>query len=76
MKIAVAKEIDPSEPRVAAPPDMVKKIQGAGRRCCGRAGRRNQIRPAGFALHRGRRHRRCRCGEGVPTSTDVQSSGC
>ena len=26
MKIAVAKEIDPSEPRVAASPDTVKKL--------------------------------------------------
>ena len=27
MKIAVAKEIDPSEPRVAASPDTVKKFK-------------------------------------------------
>ena len=30
MKIAVAKEIDPSEPRVAASPDTVKKFKGLG----------------------------------------------
>src|SRR5271169_61651 len=30
MKIAVAKEIDPSEPRVAASPDTVKKIKALG----------------------------------------------
>src|SRR6266436_1694043 len=30
MKIAVAKEIDPSEPRVAASPDMVKKFKALG----------------------------------------------
>jgi H+-translocating NAD(P) transhydrogenase subunit alpha len=30
MKIAVAKEIDPSEPRVAASPDMVKKYKALG----------------------------------------------
>src|SRR5260370_40527523 len=30
MKIAVAKEIDPSEPRVAASPDTVKKFKALG----------------------------------------------
>jgi NAD(P) transhydrogenase subunit alpha len=30
MKIAVAKEIDPAEPRVAASPDTVKKFKGLG----------------------------------------------
>src|SRR5436853_7888588 len=30
MKIAVAKEIDPSEPRVAASPDTVKKCKALG----------------------------------------------
>ena len=30
MKIAVAKEIDPSEPRVAASPDTVKKFKAIG----------------------------------------------
>src|ERR1700752_2331020 len=30
MKIAVAREIDPSEPRVAASPDTVKKFKGLG----------------------------------------------
>src|SRR6201990_1050614 len=30
MKIAVAKEIDPAEPRVAASPDMVKKFKALG----------------------------------------------
>ena len=30
MKIAVAKEIDPSEPRVAASPDTVKKFRALG----------------------------------------------
>src|ERR1700741_2548662 len=30
MKIAVAKEIDPSEPRVAASPDTVKKLKALG----------------------------------------------
>ena len=30
MKIAVAKEIDPSEPRVAASPDTVKKYRAIG----------------------------------------------
>src|ERR1700745_283217 len=30
MKIAVAKEIDPSEPRVAASPDSVKKFKALG----------------------------------------------
>src|SRR5213082_1400625 len=30
MKIAVAREIDPSEPRVAASPDTVKKMKGLG----------------------------------------------
>src|ERR1700723_921517 len=30
MKIAVAKEIDPSEPRVAASPDTIKKFKGLG----------------------------------------------
>ncbi len=30
MKIAVAKEIDPSEPRVAASPDTVKKYKALG----------------------------------------------
>src|SRR5882724_4947721 len=30
MKIAVAKEIDPSEPRVAASPDTVKKYRALG----------------------------------------------
>ena len=30
MKIAVAKEIDPSEPRVAATPDTVKKYKSLG----------------------------------------------
>ena len=30
MKIAVAKEIDPSEPRVAASPDTVKKYKAIG----------------------------------------------
>ncbi len=30
MKIAVAKEIDPSEPRVAASPDTVKKFKAFG----------------------------------------------
>src|SRR6202030_2985441 len=30
MKIAVAKEIDPSEPRVAASPDSVKKYKALG----------------------------------------------
>src|SRR3982751_727867 len=30
MKIAVAKKIDPSEPRVAAPPDTVKKFKALG----------------------------------------------
>jgi NAD(P) transhydrogenase subunit alpha len=30
MKIAVAKGIDPSEPRVAAPPDAVKKFKAIG----------------------------------------------
>jgi len=32
MKIAVAREIDPSEPRVAVSPDTVKKYKAAGRR--------------------------------------------
>ena len=39
MKIAVAKEIDPSEPRVAASPDTVKKFKALGVESCGRAGR-------------------------------------
>jgi NAD/NADP transhydrogenase alpha subunit len=30
MKIAVAKEIDPSEPRVAVSPDTVKKFRALG----------------------------------------------
>src|ERR1700751_507825 len=30
MKIAVAKEIDPSEPRVAASPDSIKKLKALG----------------------------------------------
>ena len=30
MKIAVAKEIDPSEPRVAASPDTIKKFKALG----------------------------------------------
>ncbi|MDB5565403.1 MAG: Re/Si-specific transhydrogenase subunit alpha, partial [Tardiphaga sp.] len=30
MKIAVAKEIDPSEPRVAISPDTVKKFKALG----------------------------------------------
>ena len=30
MKIAVAREIDPSEPRVAASPDTVKKFKALG----------------------------------------------
>ena len=30
MKIAVAKEIDPSEPRVAASPDTVKRFKALG----------------------------------------------
>src|SRR5690348_15177391 len=30
MKIAIAKEIDPSEPRVAASPDTVKKFKALG----------------------------------------------
>ena len=30
MKIAVAKEIDPAEPRVAASPDTVKKFKALG----------------------------------------------
>ena len=30
MKIAVAKELDPSEPRVAASPDTVKKFKALG----------------------------------------------
>ena len=30
MKIAVAKEIDPGEPRVAASPDTVKKLKALG----------------------------------------------
>ena len=30
MKIAVAKEIDPSEPRVAVSPDTIKKFKALG----------------------------------------------
>jgi hypothetical protein len=33
MKIAVAKEIDPAEPRVAASPDTVKKLKALGADC-------------------------------------------
>ena len=35
----------------------------AGRRSGGRAGRGHQIRPAGFGIHRGRRHGERRCAE-------------
>ena len=37
MKIAVAKEIDPSEPRVAASPDTVKKFKAPGSTAINRA---------------------------------------
>ena len=30
MKIAIAAEVDPSEPRVAATPETVKKLKGLG----------------------------------------------
>src|SRR3984885_4941360 len=41
-----------------------KKIQGAGGRGCGRAGRRDQVRPAGFGIHRRRRYGGRGCAEG------------
>ena len=48
MKIAVAKEIDPSEPRVAASPDTVKKFKALGVDIADRARRGHQVRPARF----------------------------
>ena len=81
MKIAVAKEIDPSEPRVAASPDTVKKFKalgaevavepGAGRQI-GRARRRIRPRPAPRCQRRrgqGRRHRASRCSGRRPPSS-------
>ena len=44
MRISVARESDPAEPRVAATPETVKKMKALGRRCGGRAGRRRQVR--------------------------------
>jgi NAD/NADP transhydrogenase alpha subunit len=42
MKIVVAKEIDPSEPRVAASPDTVKKFVALGAEIAVRCARPNR----------------------------------
>jgi NAD(P) transhydrogenase subunit alpha len=59
MKIAVAKEIDPSEPRVAASPDSVKKFKALGVDIAIEPG--HQVGSAGFGVHRCRRRRQRRC---------------
>ena len=64
MKIAVAKEIDPAEPRVAATPDTVKKFKALGADVAVEPGAGHQVRHAGCRIHRGRRHRQRRCAEG------------
>ena len=58
MKIAIAAEVDPAEPRVAATPETVKKMIGLGAEVAVRAGRRRQIRHSRRRLHGGRRDRR------------------
>ena len=55
MKIAVAAEADPAEPRVAATPETVKKMIGLGAEVAVRAGRGRQVRHSRRRLHGGRR---------------------
>jgi len=64
MKIAVAKEIDPSEPRVAASPDTVKKFKALGVDIAVEpgAGLKSGLPDSEFTA--AGRHRQCRCAQG------------
>ena len=68
MKIAIAKEIDAAEPRVAASPDTVKKFKALGADVAVEPGAGIKSGLPDSRLRGGRRDRQRRCAARTPTS--------